>query len=123
MSIVEENPLRPADAPHSVASAHGRAEPFGAGIVSLSPDSPAWAKADKALEALRGTLDGLGLLKGQPAVAHDFVAVLAALDAVRGLENAEPYWQAQLARLSDKRPPQTGRTGSLYLRQLTGDRD
>jgi len=99
VSIVKENPLPIVEGipPDQGAAAPG----FGRAVV---PEDPLWAQVYEAVEALRATLAQLNLLARQPAVAHDFVAVLAALDAVRGETFAEPYWRAYLERLVNLHP-------------------
>ena len=121
MSIVEENP--PArTAPPLVA-----AEPApGALLAAMRPTeqfSPQWIQVFTAMDELRHTLDQHQLLDAHPAVAHDFMAVLAALESLRGDALFEAYWRAQLSRLARqnpnlKAPPSAPSShGSVYAHQ------
>ena len=66
--------------------------------------SPQWIQVFTAMEELRHTLDQHQLLDAHPAVAHDFMVVLAALESLRGDALFEAYWRAQLARMAHQNP-------------------
>lgn len=88
--------------------------------------SPQWVQVFTAMEELRHTLDQHQLLDTNPAVAHDFMAVLASLESLRGDALFEAYWRAQLDRMTQQNPnlkappPQPAARGSVYARQSAG---
>jgi hypothetical protein len=125
LSIVEENPPARAVAPQQAAAVHDH----GALLASLRPTeqlSPQWGQVFAAMAELRHTLDQNQLLDAHPAVAHDFMAVLAAIESLRGDALFEAYWRAQMTRLANRNPnmkapnPATApaRGGSVYAHQV-----
>lgn len=66
--------------------------------------SPQWADALGAVDELRQSIERHNLIKTCPDIAHDFTAVLAALEALRGDALFEAYWRAQLVRLQVQHP-------------------
>lgn len=122
MSIVEENPPAEALPPAEVSSPNIM-------LAAMRPTeqfSPQWVQVFTAMEELRHTLDQHQLLDTNPAVAHDFMAVLASLESLRGDALFEAYWRAQLDRMAQQNPnlrvPPTrpAACGSVYARQSAG---
>lgn len=66
--------------------------------------SAEWLRIFAAMDALRLTLESRNLLACHPAVAHDFVVLLGALEAARGDALAEAYWSAHLDRIVARHP-------------------
>lgn len=68
------------------------------------PLSPQWLNALGSMEELRQSLDRHKVMETYPDVAHDFMAVLASLDAMRGDTLFEAFWRAQMARIANQHP-------------------
>lgn len=123
--IVEETPPDQAGAPQPAAAVHDHA----AMLAALRPTeqfSPQWVQVFTAMEELRHTLDQNSLLDTHPAVAHDFMAVLAAMESLRGDALFEAYWRAQMTRMANRNPNikaptpafSPARGGSVYAHQV-----
>jgi hypothetical protein len=123
VSIVEENPPC-AGADPALVVAQAAALPVRRPLQQYSPQ---WVRVFAAMEDLRHTLDVNQLLATHPAVAQDFVAVLGALEALRGDKLFESYWRAQLERMANQNPkakdPQPAAIslarGSVYIHQAS----